>query len=172
MSYTQSFVLYESVYSQFERLLKANKVDGANRYINAVMQYGLYGVMPEEDDEVWLYGLDNVIASIDSAKTKYRKKINIPEDELMECLRMGMTQKEIAEKYNCSVDTIQRRIKEYNLNCVTQQDYYSFDEETAENRLEKGRSFHSHSHSHFDSPYDSPYDSQYDLPPEAKALGF
>ena len=72
-NYKQSFVLYESVYAQFERLLKANKAAGANRYIDAVMQYGLYGVVPEENDEVWLYGLDNVMASIDSAKSNYRK---------------------------------------------------------------------------------------------------
>ena len=101
MSYKQSFVLYESAYAQFERLLKAKQVEGANNYINAVMQYGLYGVLPDEEDKVWLYGLDNVIASIDSAKPNYRKKINIQKDELAKCLMEGRTQANIAEIFNC-----------------------------------------------------------------------
>ena len=37
MACKQSFVLYESVYDRFERLLKAEKLEGVNRYIDAVM---------------------------------------------------------------------------------------------------------------------------------------
>lgn len=128
MDYKQSFVLYESVYAQFERLLKAEKTEGASRYIDAVMRYGLYGEVPEESNEVWLYGLDNVIASIDSAKANYRKKINIPQDELAQYLREGLTQKKIAEIFHCSVDTIQKRIKEYGLKHLPPEDYFSEDE--------------------------------------------
>lgn len=149
MSYKQSFVLYESVYAQFERLLKAEKLEGANRYIDAVMQYGLYGVVPDEEDEVWLYGLDNVIASIDSAKSNYRKKINIPKEDLENYLRQGMTQAKIAEIFNCSVDTIQRRIKEYGLNILPPEEYF-FDDDTADtatSSIETGRNYLSHSHS-------------------------
>lgn len=156
MEYKQSFVLYESVYFQFERLIKAGKADGANRYIDAVMQYGLYGVVPEENDEVWLYGLDNVMASINSAKSNYRKKINIPEMELARYMYEGLTQKEIADKFNCSVDTIQRRIKEYGLHNLPPKDYF-FEDDTAEDSKETGRSYHSHSHfsSHSDFLSDS-----------------
>lgn len=122
--YKQSFVLYESVYAQFERLLKAEKAEGANRYIDAVMQYGLYGVVPEESDDVWLYGLDNVMASIDSAKSNYRKKIEVPEGELLQYLRQGLTREKIAEKFNCSVDTIRRRVKEYGFENLPPEDYF------------------------------------------------
>lgn len=174
-NYKQSFVLYESVYAQFERLLKANKAEGANRYIDAVMQYGLYGVVPEENDEVWLYGLDNVMASIDSAKSNYRKKIEVPKEELLKHLRQGLTREKIAEKFNCSVDTIRRRVKEYGFENLPPEDYFS-DDDTANCGMETGRNYHSHSHSLSTSPYPSDSHFQSDEERErreaAKALGF
>lgn len=142
--YKQSFVLYESVYAQFERLNKADKLEGANRYIDAVMQYGLYGVVPEETDEVWLFGLDNVMASIDSAKSNYRKKIDVPEAELLKYLREGLTREQIAEKFNCSVDTIRRRIKEYGFENLPPEGYF-FEDDTANCGTETGCNYHSHS---------------------------
>lgn len=174
-NYKQSFVLYESVYAQFERLLKANKAEGANRYIGAVMQYGLYGVVPEENDEVWLYGLDNVMASIDSAKSNYRKKIEVPKDELLQYLREGLTREKIAEKFNCSVDTIRRRVKEYGFENLPPEDYF-FDNETANCGMKEESNYHSHYLSH--SPSNSDYLSQGDEEEikerklSAKDLGF
>lgn len=154
--YKQSFVLYESVYAQFERLLKADKAEGANRYIDAVMQYGLYGVIPEESDDVWLYGLDNVMASIDSAKSNYRKKIDVPEDELLKYLREGLTREKIAEKFNCSVDTIRRRVKEYGFENLPPEDYF-YEDDTANCGMKEDCNYHSHSlsPSHLDSLSDS-----------------
>ena len=153
-NYKQSFVLYESIYSTFERLMKAGKKDSANRYIDAVMQYGLYGVVPEENDEVWFFGLDNVMASIDSAKSNYRKKINIPKGELERYLQEGLTQAQIAEKFNCSVDTIQRRIKEYGLRDLPTEGYF-FEDDTANCGMKTGRNYHSHFHWNSLSPSDS-----------------
>lgn len=174
MSYKQSFVLYESVYAQFERLLKANKLEGANRYIDAVMQYGLYGVVPEEEDDVWLYGLDNVMASIDSAKSNYRKKINVPKDELERYMQEGLTQAQIAEKFSCSVDTIQRRIKEYGLKNLPPKDYF-FEDDTATYSKETGRSYHSNylspSLSYSDS-YSQRDEEERRMEKEIKDLGF
>ena len=79
------------------------------------MRYGLYGEKPEEDSEIWDFGFDGIIATISSAKEKYQKKIQVPEEELIEMLEAGKTQQQIAEHYHCSVDTIQRRMKEYGL---------------------------------------------------------
>ena len=79
------------------------------------MDYGLYKITPEEDDEIWMYGLDADFAVINSAKNKYAKKICIPESLLREYVDEGLTQKQMAELCNCSVDTIQRRIKQYGL---------------------------------------------------------
>lgn len=115
MEYKNSFILYESVFKQYERLLNKGKKQEAQDYIFAVMKYGLYGELPEEDNDVWDYGLDSVIASIESAKGRYSKKINIPREELEKLINEGLCQKEIAKYFNCSVDTIQRRIKQYEI---------------------------------------------------------
>ena len=114
MEYKNSFVLYESVFKHFERLQKRDK-ELALEYINAIMNYGLYGEAPAEDSEIWDFGIDSDIASISTAKKKFSKKINIPKEELQEHLNKGLKQTEIASIYNCSVDTIQRRIKEYQI---------------------------------------------------------
>lgn len=115
MEYKNSFVCYESVYRQFERLTRRGKHSEANAFIDAVMRYGLYGEKPDEESEIWDFGFDGIIATISSAKEKYHKKINVPEEELAVMLRSGQTQQQIADHYGCSVDTIQRRMKQYGL---------------------------------------------------------
>ena len=115
MDYKNSFVLYESVYAQYDRLMRRGKVQAAQDFINAVMRYGLYGDEPDEDSEVWDYGFDGVIATISSAKDRYTKRIDIPQKELEQFVREGRTQQEMASYYDCSVDTIQRRMKQYGI---------------------------------------------------------
>ena len=115
MEYKNSFVCYESVYRQFERLIRRGKHQEANDFIGAVMRYGLYGEKPDDDSEIWDFGFDGIIATISSAKEKYQKKFDIPEEELTSMLRSGQTQQQIANHYGCSVDTIQRRMKQYGL---------------------------------------------------------
>ena len=115
LEYKSSFVFYESYGKQFERLCKRGKADKALEYITAVIRYGLYSEVPPEEAEVWDFGFDGVIATINSAKANRAKKINIPAEELKTYLDEGNTQEEIAGIYGCSVDTIQRRIKEYGI---------------------------------------------------------
>ena len=115
MEYKNSFVLYESVYVQYERLMRRGKVQAAQDFINAVMRYGLYGETPEEESEIWDFGFDGVIATISSAKDRYTKRIDIPREELERFVSEGRTQQEIASYYNCSVDTVQRRMKDYGI---------------------------------------------------------
>jgi hypothetical protein len=81
------------------------------------MRYGLYGDKPEEDSDVWDYGFDGVVATISSAKDRYTKRIDIPKEELESMIQSGRTQQEIADYYNCSTDTVQRRIKSYGIVC-------------------------------------------------------
>ena len=119
MEYKNSFVCYESVYRQFERMVQRGKQETATVFIDAVMRYGLYGEKPDEDSEIWDLGFDGIIATISSAKAKYGKKINIPEEELSSMIKSGMTQKQISLHFGCSEDTIQRRIKEYGLSSST-----------------------------------------------------
>ena len=115
MDYKNSFVLYESVYAQYDRLMRRGKVQAAQDFIGAVMRYGLYEDEPDEDREVWDFGFDGVIATISSAKDRYTKRIDIPQEELEQFVQEGRTQQEIASFYNCSVDTIQRRMKQYGI---------------------------------------------------------
>ena len=115
MDYKNSFVLYESVYAQYDRLMRRGKVAAAQEFIGAVMRYGLYGDEPDEESDVWDFGFDGVIATISSAKERYTKRIDVPQEELEQFVREGRTQQEIASFYNCSVDTIQRRMKQYGI---------------------------------------------------------
>ena len=79
------------------------------------MRYGLYGEMPDEESEIWDYGFDGVVATVSAAKSRYTKQIDVPQDELQMLVDEGRTQQEIANYYNCSVDTIQRRMKQYGI---------------------------------------------------------
>lgn len=102
------------------------------------MRYGLYGEKPHEDSEIWDFGFDGIIATISSAKERYTKKFNIPKEELSALLRSGMTQAQVAEHYGCSVDTVQRRMKEYgiNRNAAKQDAPHSTADFTAKSRMQ------------------------------------
>lgn len=117
--YNKSFVLYESVYRTYQRLYKMNKQIAAD-YINAVMEFGIDDVTPEEDDAVWMYGLDNAIAAIDSAKNRRKKniedgakggrrKLDIDSERLLEMRNQGMSYDAIAKELGISKSTVQRR---------------------------------------------------------------
>lgn len=114
IEYKETFLFYESYGKTFERLRQIDK-DKADQYIYALIRYGLYNELPPQESDVWLFGFDGVIATINSAKTNRAKKINIPKEDLEEMIDQGKTQEEMAKAFSCSVDTIQRRIKEYGL---------------------------------------------------------
>lgn len=127
--YNESFVLYESVFRTYQRLYKKNKERAAD-YINAVMEFGIDGVIPDEDDEVWFYGLDNAIASISAAKDRRakniedgakggRKKIDLDNESLLEMKNSGMSYQQIANELGISKSTIQRRFKEIDSSLVS-----------------------------------------------------
>ena len=127
--YNESFVLYESVFRTYQRLYKKNKERAAD-YINAVMEFGIDGVLPDDEDEVWLYGLDNAIASISAAKDRRakniedgakggRKKIDLDNDVLSVMRDRGMSYQEIADKLGVSKSTIQRRFNDINNSLVS-----------------------------------------------------
>ena len=95
--------------------MRRGKIEAAQAFISAVMRYGLYGEIPDEESEIWDYGFDGVVATISSAKDRYTKRIEVPQDELERLIQEGRSQQEIANYYNCSTDTIQRRIKTYGI---------------------------------------------------------
>ena len=67
-----SFVFYESVWKQYQ-ILDARRPEAAKAFMRAVIEYGLYDIVPPEDDEVWMYGLEQTITSIDAAKGRREK---------------------------------------------------------------------------------------------------
>lgn len=114
----ESFVLYESVYKQTQILEKRLGAEVAMNFLNAVMEYGLYGVLPEEDSEVWLYGFEQTITSIGRAKDRYTaavengkkggRKKTIDEKKVIELKEKGLTNTKIAEMLGCSVSSVEK----------------------------------------------------------------
>lgn len=119
---TQSFVLYESVYKHIQTLQKRVSAETALKYANAVMEFGLYGVIPSEDDVVWIYGFEQAMTSIYSSKEKYSKAIDngkkggaprkYNHDLIVELKDQGLTNKQIAEEIGCAEITVSRALKE------------------------------------------------------------
>jgi hypothetical protein len=119
----QSFVLYESVFKQMERLEKKLGAEEAYNFIKAIATFGLYGALPEEDDSVWLYGFEQSITSISAAKTRYEaavengKKGGRPKeiDEEMVIWRHeeGDSNAAIAAMMKCSVSSVEKILAKY-----------------------------------------------------------
>ena len=115
---TESFVLYESVYKQFE-ILKKRKPEVATDFIEAIMEFGLYGVIPDEESDIWLYGFEQAITSIERAKTRYTASIengkkggrpskNLDQDEVLAKKAELKTWKAVASFYGISEDTLRK----------------------------------------------------------------
>ena len=114
----KSFVMYESVHKHLERLSKKLGKEAAFDFLMAVNNYGLYGELPDEDDDAWLYGLEQTITSISKAKDRYTaavengkkggRKQTIDRDKVLELKAKGNTNKAIAEELGCSVSSIEK----------------------------------------------------------------
>lgn len=116
---TESFVLYESVYKHIQTLSNRVSDTTALHYINCIMEFGLYGVTPPDDDEVWIYGFEQAMTSIYSAKERYNKskengkKGGAPEritvEQVADLKAQGLTNKEVANTLGCSTKTVERK---------------------------------------------------------------
>lgn len=115
---TESFVFYESTYKTYEKIKKIAGVEAAARFFEAVSEYGLYGIVPEEDDPVWLNGLEQIFTSIGRAKDRYAaaasngakggRPSKIDYDKAEELKAQGYTYKDIAAKMGCSVSSLEK----------------------------------------------------------------
>lgn len=115
---TESFVMYESVYKQLQILEKRLGAETAMLFLNAVMEFGLYGVLPDEDSEVWLYGFEQTITSIHAAKDRHAaaiengkkggRKKTIDDTKVIELKEKGLTNKKIAEELGCSESSVEK----------------------------------------------------------------
>ena len=116
---TESFVYYESVYKQAEILEKRLGIETAYRFQKAVIEFGLYGVLPEEDSDVWLYGFEQTITSIQKAidrrnksiengKNGGRPKILLEESAVLAKKEELGTWKKVAEFYGIDEKTLKK----------------------------------------------------------------
>ena len=121
---TEAFVLYESMYKQMERLEKQLGKEVAYDYIKATIEYGLFAVIPEEEDITWLYGLEQTFATIDSAKNRYEKAcangkkggrptIQLDQQDVLETYKRLGTWKATAKHFNVDEDTLRQLRKQW-----------------------------------------------------------
>lgn len=118
-----SFVFYESVYKQANALHKRNKKEEELELLRAIMEFGLYGVIPEEESDVWLYGFEQAATSISAAKTRYEaakengskggRPVKYPMMDMVKYREQGMTNNQIAAYMGCSVKTVENKLKQY-----------------------------------------------------------
>ena len=139
----ESFVFYESVYKQSQILEKRLGAETALAFMNAVVEFGLYGVVPEEDDPLWLYGLEQTFTSIGAAKDRRQQQIEngkkggrpktIDEQQIIELFKQGMTNAEIAAAVNCSLSSVEKKLSAYRKNVKTVKTLTNLNENGNEN---------------------------------------
>lgn len=118
VNYDGSFVLYGSA---FENLLNIEKFFGAEKawaFAKAIMQFGFDGEMPDENSELWAYGLSETITSIRAAKDKHNASVEngkkggrprkIDRDKVAKLKNEGYTNQEVANALNCSLSSVER----------------------------------------------------------------
>ena len=113
----ESFVFYESVAKQGDRLANKLGKEVAYDFYKAVIDFGLYGVLPDEDSNVWLYGFEQTITSISAAKDRYnaavengkkggRPKVNLNEQAVLEKKKELGTWKETAQYFGVTEQSL------------------------------------------------------------------
>lgn len=126
MANTKSFVWYETFFKQTERLIANGMEKEALELIRALEQFGLYGQLPEAEDEVWLYGLEQMVENIQRAKDRYAASVEngkkggrppkAPPEEIRARLAQGKTKEEVAQELGISTKTVERAIAEKKTN--------------------------------------------------------
>jgi hypothetical protein len=93
-------------------------------YMKAVIEFGLYGVVPGDEEDVWLYGLEQTFATIDSAKSRYEKAcangkkggrptVSLDEQTVMERYKELKTWKATAASFGVDEDTLRKLRKQW-----------------------------------------------------------
>lgn len=120
----ESFVFYESAYKQMAILEKRLGAEEAYDFTKAVIEYGLYGAIPEEESNVWLYGFEQTITSISKAKDRYsatvengkkggRPSVELNEQEVNERKKELKTWKAVADSYGITEQTLRNKRAEW-----------------------------------------------------------
>ena len=115
-----SFVFYKTFLELVEQAEITNP-ELAYKLSKAIMQYGIYGEYDESDQMVNLL-MVQVTTGIDRAQERYQKTKDDGRlggrprehdtESVASLISQGYTPSQIAEHLNCSLRTVQRRIKE------------------------------------------------------------
>lgn len=124
ISNSSSFVFYESFLKSIQNVERFRGKEEAFDFAMSIMEYGCYGLPPEDTNPAWLYGFEQVRAAIDAAQDRRQKQIaqgktggrprksaNI--DEILQMRANGLSIRTIAEQLNISDKTVRRRIQEH-----------------------------------------------------------
>ena len=122
--YSQKFVFYQSVRDTTDKVEKFFGEDAAYNLYKAITNFGLYGVLPEEEDKVWAYGFDALAASIASAQKRYgvavengkkggRPKAQLNEEEVIKKYNELNNWDMVAEYFGITSQTLRNRRKEW-----------------------------------------------------------
>ena len=119
-----AFVFYESFLKSIQNVERFRGKEEAFDFAMSIMEYGCYGLPPEDTDPAWLYGFEQVRAAIDAAQDRRQKQIaqgkmggrprkiaNI--EEILAMRANGLSIRAIAEQLNISDKTVRRRLQEH-----------------------------------------------------------
>ena len=120
----ESFVMYESAFKQAEILEQRLGKEKAYDFLKALNEFGLYGVLPDDNSEVWLYGFEQTITSVSRAKDRRtaaiengkkggRTRVELNEAEVMAAKDELKTWKAVAQHFQVSEQTLKNKRKEW-----------------------------------------------------------
>ncbi len=112
------YLFYETVQEVANKIEKLVGKEKAYDFLKAVNNYGLYGDKPEEESEVWMFGLDQIFYTIDLAKERRQEQIekgskggrptSYNKEEIRLLKTLGYSNAQIAEQLGCSESTVKR----------------------------------------------------------------
>ena len=109
-----SIPFYNTWYQQIQRIREMRGAEEACNYIEAILDYAFYDILPPSESSVYLYGFDTIKQQIDIANGQTisgRPKKSISYSDIMYYKQAGKTVKEIAQIFNVSEGTIYRRLR-------------------------------------------------------------
>lgn len=130
MTNDSAFVFYESFLKTVQNIERFKGKEAAYDFFVYIAEYGLYGLLPDENDRVWLYGFEQVKTAIDAAQDRRQKQIAqgkmggrprkvVDIEEILLLRDQGLSMRAIADKLSISYKTVARRLEEYGQNSNT-----------------------------------------------------
>ena len=123
ISNKEAFVFYESMYKQLMILYKRGKLKEYVELSIAIQEYGLYGVIPDEESDVWLYGFEQAATNIRVAKDRYEiakengskggRPVKYHMMDMVELRKQGLTNEQIAKTMDCSLRLVNNKLNRY-----------------------------------------------------------